>query len=190
MLVALLVLAASPAYAQLSNPGGGAAPDLSGYATVGQVQDASSAAASAQSLATSALTAIPPACVVAPTGDTLNGTVGNGTPCTPPVNNTRPTAVQAGNTTLAADCSFSISFARAFTSSVPFVYAAVVNASGGVMPCTVSSRSSTTAAGKCQGAQPTVLSLSLVTTGLTLLPFGTSCTAGTPVMFVGREPTQ
>lgn len=137
-----------------------------------------------------AKTDIPPVCATAPSGDTLNGTVGNAPACTPPANSTRPTAVQAGNTTLAANCSFSITFSRSFTSSSPFVYAAVVDSSGSQMPCKIQTRSATGATGICNAAQSTLLSLSIVTTGLSVLPFSATCTAGTAVMFVGREPTQ
>jgi len=134
--------------------------------------------------------AIPPVCSTAPAKDTLNGSVGTAAGCTPLSDNTRPTAVQAGNTTLLANCTFTITFSRAFTSAVPFVYAAVVDSSGNQMPCKIQTRSAQTETGVCAPAQSTALSLSIVTTGLTLTPFGTTCTAGTPVMFVGREPTQ
>ena len=190
-LFALLTFVASPALAQVSYPPGGAV-DTSNLATKADVQAAQTTANNA--VTTSALSAvqatIPPACATAPSGDTLNGSVGSGAACTPKQDSTRPTAVQAGNTTLLANCSFAITFARAFTSSTPFVYAAVVDTGSNQMPCKIQTRSSTGATGVCNGAQSTVLSLSIVTSGLTVLPFGTSCTAGTPVMFVGREPSQ
>lgn len=152
--------------------------------------DAQAKAKAASDAAAAAQAAIPPVCTTTPAGDTLNGTVGNSTACTPPANNTRPTAVQSGNTTLAADCTFSITFARSFTSSTPFIYAAVVDNTNTQMPCKIKTRSSSGGTGVCAQAQSTVLSLSIVTSGITLLPFGSTCTAGTPVMFVGREPTQ
>jgi len=155
-----------------------------------QAAAAQSAAQAAQAQASAAAAAIPPVCSMAPARDTLNGSVGAATACTPLSDNTRPTAVQAGNTTLAANCTFTITFARAFTSATPFVYAAVVDSSGNQMPCKIQSRSTQTETGVCAPANSTALNLSIVTTGLTLTPFGTTCTAGTPVMFVGREPTQ
>jgi hypothetical protein len=190
---ALLAFAlAAPAAAQIVsplNPGGAGGVDA---ATVdSKIAVATAPLATAAQLASKAdASAIPPVCSTPPSADTLNGTAGSGAQCTPRGDNTRPTAVQAGNTTLAADCTFTVTFARSFTSATPFVYAAVVDTAGNQMPCKTKTRSSAGFTGVCQGSQNTVLSLSIVTSGLTLLPFGTTCTAGTPVMFVGREPTQ
>ncbi|WP_311271074.1 hypothetical protein [Sphingobium sp. WCS2017Hpa-17] len=178
-LLFLTAIVASPAFGQVAYP----PADTSNLATKSEVQAASSAASAAQA-------AIPPACPVAPSGDTLNGTIGSGVNCTPKQDSTRPTSVQAGNTTLAANCTFSVSLARAFTSTSPFAYAAVVDTANNQMPCKIQTRSATAFTGICNAAQNTVLSLSVVTTGLTLLPFGTTCTAGTAVMWVAREPTQ
>lgn len=159
----ILALCASPAAAQIDNPG------------------MTSAAVQAM---------MPPVCSNIPPINTLTGAVGVGTPCTPPSDRTTILDVQTGNTTLAANCTFSISFARTFSSSLPFVYAAVVETGSNQMPCKIQTRSSTGATGICAQAQGTVLTLAIVTTGLTLLPFGTTCVAGTPVMFVGKEPSQ
>ena len=134
--------------------------------------------------------ALPPICAAVPPKDSLTGDIGIQPQCTPRVDRTAIVDVQTGNTTLAANCQFSFAFARAFTSSQPFVYAAVVDGTNAQMPCKIQSRSTTTVSGVCNAAQNTVLNLSIVTTGLTLLPFGTTCTAGTPVMVVGKEPTQ
>lgn len=133
---------------------------------------------------------LPPTCATVPPTDTLTGSVGASTPCTPRTDRTAILDVQAGDTLLAANCTFSMTFARAFSNATPFVYAAVVDSGGAQMPCKVQSRSSTVVSGICNGAQSTVLNLSIVTTGLTLLPFGTTCTAGTPVMVIGRNATQ
>lgn len=149
-------------------------------------------AATALQQASAAQAAVPPVCISVPTIDTLSGTVGTSTPCTPPANNTRPTSVQAANTTLNADCSWAVTFARAFTSSTPIIYASVVLPSGATqpVPCFATVRSSTTNSGKCFPGQTTLLNLSIVTSGLSLNAFGSICTAGTAVMVVGREPTQ
>lgn len=162
-------LLANPVLAQVAYP----PADVSGLATKAEVT-----------------AAVPPACPVAPSGDTLNGSIGTGVNCTPKQDSTRPTSVQAGNTTLLANCTFSVTLARAFTSSSPFAYAAVVDTANNQMPCKVQTRSATSFTGICNAAQNTVLSLSVVTTGVTVLPFGTTCTAGTPVMWVAREATQ
>jgi len=185
--IAIAALAATSAQAQTVT-GQNLDPVIA--ATKQQAAAAQSAAQAAQAQASAAAAAIPPVCSMAPARDTLNGSVGAATACTPLSDNTRPTAVQAGNTTLAANCTFTITFARAFTSATPFVYAAVVDSSGNQMPCKIQSRSTQTETGVCAPANSTALNLSIVTTGLTLTPFGTTCTAGTPVMFVGREPTQ
>lgn len=99
--------------------------------------------------------------------------------------------IQSANTTLATDCTWSVTFGQTFTSSSPIVHASVIVASPTQpIPCIVGTRSATGATGKCFPAQNTVLTLSIVTTGLTLAPFATTCTNGMPVMVVGREPTQ
>lgn len=142
--------------------------------------------------ATAALAAIPPVCTTAPASDTLSGTAGSATACTPHMDATRPTPVQAVNTTLNADCTWSVTFSRAFTSSAPVIHASVALPTGATqpVPCFPMARSATAASGKCFPGQTTLLSLSIVTTGLTLNAFGNTCTAGLPVMVVGREPTQ
>jgi hypothetical protein len=119
--------------------------------------------------------AIPPVCSTAPAKDTLNGSVGSAAPCTPAPDNTRPTAVQRANTSLAADCTWSVAFSRAFTSSTPIVHASIILAAATMpMPCIVLARSTTAANGKCFPAQTSLLNLSIITAGLTLAPFGTT----------------
>lgn len=170
ILLFLALLWAFPVQAQIS----GIQPDLSG------VNNAISAVQAN----------IPPVCSTVPAADTLLGTNGTASACTPKQDNTRPTAVQAGNTTLLADCTFSITFTRAFTSATPFVYAAVVDNTGTQMPCKIKTRSTTGATGVCNPAQSTALTTAIIALGLNVVPFATVCTAGTVVTFVGREPTQ
>lgn len=176
--LALLIVLSSPVAAQTV-----AGQDLTAI---------SQAAQNAQTQAAAALAAVPPVCSTAPASDSLNGTVGTSAACTPRLDATRPTPVQTVNTTLNADCTWSVTFARSFTSSVPIVHAGVALPSNATqpIPCFPMARSSTAASGKCFPGQTTVLSLSIVTTGLTLNAFGSSCTAGLPIMVVGREPTQ
>lgn len=128
----------------------------------------------------------------APSADTLSGSAGTSTHCLPHPDATRPTAVQAANTTLNADCTWSVTFSRAFSNTTPIIHAIPVLSAGATqpMPCFISSRSTTTQSGKCYPGKATLLNLSLITSGLTLSPFDTTCTAGTPLMIVGREATQ
>lgn len=169
--------------AQLVSPLTLPSVDTSALASKSEVQAAASAASAAQA-------AIPPVCSTIPPKDTLTGSIGSALACTPRSDRTALLDVQTGNTTLGADCSFSFTFARSFTSASPFVYAAVVNSSSTQMPCKIQARSATGASGTCAPAQTVALNLAAVTAGLNVAPFGTTCTAGTPVMFVGREPTQ
>lgn len=182
LVVAALVVTAAPASTQIVsplNPANGA-----------DVTAAANAAAAAQASANAAQASIPGVCTVPPANGTLTGAVGTATPCTSRPDGNAQTPVQGGNTTLAANCAWSITFARAFVSSVPLVWASVVDSTGAQMPCKVQTRSSTTATGVCAPAQSTVLNLSIVTSGLSLNPFSAICTAGIPVMVGGREPTQ
>jgi hypothetical protein len=171
---ALALLCASPIAAQVAYPP--TTVDTSNLATASDLA--------------AIIAAQPPVCSTATPKPAAAGTAGSGTACTPRVDRAAGVDVQANNTTLLANCSFTIAFPRSFVSAVPFVYAAVVDTGGAQMPCKIQSRSATGASGICNGAQSTVLSLSVVTSGLTVLPFGTTCTAGTAVMWVAREPTQ
>lgn len=172
--LAIALIVGTPAIAQLVNP---AVPiDTSAFATKDDI--------------TGVQSTIAPACATAPANGTLAGAVGTAPICTPHADANAQTPVQAGNTTLAANCTWSISFARSFVSSVPLVWASVIDSSGTQMPCKVQTRSSTAATGICAPAQATVLNLSIVTSGLSLSPFASTCTAGLAVMVGGREPTQ
>lgn len=175
------------ANAQTMGPG---LPDLSGLATTNALNTAVAPLATNSALTAMGAT-IPAACSTISPMDTLNGAVGSSTPCTPRSDNSRPTAVQAANAALDAACNWTVTFARSTVSSSPVVHANVVQASPTMpIPCIVSSRSATAAAGKCFPAQTTTLNLSIITAGLNLAPFGSTCTAGMPVMIVVRDPSQ
>lgn len=173
VVAALLLLVASSAGAQIVSPLNPPTIDTSALATKAEMQ-----------------AAIPSKCTSIPPKDTLTGSVGTGEACIPALDRTALLDVQSGNTTLAANCTFTITFARTFTSPVPFIYAAVVDASGNQMPCKMQTRTSGGGTGICSPSQSALLNLSAVTAGFTFNPFATTCTAGTAVMFVGREPTQ
>lgn len=191
----LALCCAAPAMGQgVVAPQAASAADVA--TALSAAQSAQTQAANAVATANGAQAAIPPACTTAPSADTLNGTVGSSPVCTPSATNTRPTAVQAGNVTggLLANCTFSVTFARSFISSVPFVYSAVVDTSANQMPCKAQTRSATGFTGICSPAQTSLLTINALTsaalTGINLSPFGSLCTAGTPVTWVAREPTQ
>lgn len=163
------------------------------FAVPAHAQDSTSSlnAPASPSDVTAAIVAATPSPCTTPAPDTLNGSAGAASTCMPRADAARPTPVQAANTTLAADCTWSVVFSRAFTTSSPIIHASVVLASPtSPVPCIVTSRSATTQAGKCFPGQTTSLNLSIVTAGLTLAPFGSTCVAGTAVMVVGREATQ
>jgi len=169
-------------------------------AAISAAQAAATAAANASAAASymtptgvsSAITAATPSPCSTPAADTLLGSAGSATPCMARPDSTRPTPVQTINTTLNADCTWSVTFSCAFSTSTPIVHANVQLAAGATqpIPCAVISRSTTTQSGKCFPGQATLLSLAIVTSGLSLNPFSATCTAGTPVMVAAREPTQ
>ncbi len=121
---------------------------------------------------------------------TLNGTVGTSNQYQP-IDAAPISQVQTANTTLGTDCTWSVTFQRAFLTSTPIVHANVQLSAGATqpVPCAVISRSTTTQSGKCFPGQTATLNLSIVTAGLTLSPFASTCTT-MPVMVVAREPTQ
>lgn len=147
-------------------------------------------AAYAQSMGMSSLLGPPTPYSGIPAGHSTNGTAGTANTYVP--SDAAPKLdIQSANTTLATDCTWSVTFGQTFTSSSPIVHASVIQASPTQpIPCIVGTRSSTAANGKCFPAQNTLLNLSIITAGLTLAPFASTCTNGTPVMVVGREPTQ
>lgn len=158
-----LLLASVPALA--AGPGA-SPPNLSAYATTAQ---------------------IPAPCAAIPTADTLLGSTGSAG-CYVPKDASRPTSVQAANVvTSASDGSWSVTWARPFTSSAPVVLPIPINAGSLPLVCNVISRSATAATGKCWQSTTTTLSGTLV--GLLVNPFG-SPAASAAVMIVGREPTQ
>ena len=97
--------------------------------------------------------------------------------------------VQSTNVTLGTDCTWTATFgAQPFTSASPVV--SVEPVSPNMIACQVTSRSTTTQSGKCFAAQTTLLSLSIVTTGLTVNPFQSTTCSAIPLMVIAREPTQ
>ena len=157
-LLGLVAFVSAPAIAQgvvVSGPSDVAAALAAAQSAQQQAAAANSTASAASTAANNALAAVPPICTSTPSKDTLNGSVGSASACTPLGDNTRPTAVQAGNTILAANCTFTISFARAFTSATPFVYAAVVDSSGNQMPCKIQTRTTQVETGVCAPANAT-----------------------------------
>lgn len=151
--------------------------DLSTYAKTTDVQ--------------AAITAATPAPCATPAADTLNGTAGVGLPCMSRPDATRPTAVQAGNVVTASDGTWAITFARPFSSALPYVHAEVVTP-GAALPydCNVTTRSATGATGKCfQSTTTTLPGTLLALSGLVVSPFSNT-TSGLSVMVIAREPTQ
>ncbi|MFF9549407.1 hypothetical protein [Methylobacterium fujisawaense] len=158
-----LLLASPPALA--AGPGA-SPPDLSAYATTAQ---------------------LPSPCMAVPTADTLMGSAGSAG-CYVPKDASRPTSVQAANViTSATDGTWSVTWARPFTSAAPVVLPIPVNTGTLPLVCNVTARSATGATGKCWQSTTTTLSGTLI--GLLVNPFG-SPAASAPVMIVGREPTQ
>lgn len=158
-------------------------------ATPTSVTSAVSAATSGlatSSALTSLAATVPVACTTTPMPDTLVGSVGTATPCSPRPDNTRPTVIQAKNTTTASDATWSVTFDTAFASTPIYADARVY---GSTTPyiCTVSSLSATAASGKCfQLVTTTLPTLATSLLGLVVSPFVTAG-SGLSVRVVARQ---
>lgn len=100
------------------------------------------------------------------------------------------TLVQATNVTTASDGTWAVTWKTPFNTSQPFVAAHYIGvATAQPVQCMLTSSTSTSASGKCYAGQSTLLSLSIVTTGITVLPFAVS-SGGIAVQVLGRDTTQ
>ncbi|UMY16660.1 hypothetical protein MMB17_18535 [Methylobacterium organophilum] len=148
-------------------------PDLSSYQT--------KADAAAQNSVIQSQ--VPSPCASVPTSDTLMGTVGSAN-CYVPRDASRPTVVQAGNVQTSVDGSWSVTWARPFSSSSPIVIALPVNGSTSPATCNVALRTASGASGRCW--QSSAVNLAAVNTIVTI--FATAPTIS--LMVIAREPTQ
>lgn len=144
-------------------------PDLSGYALQSQV---------------------PQPCPAIPLPDTLNGAVGAGSPCVHRTDTARPTVVQAAIVTTDTLGNWSVTWAKPFTSSTPYINPQAINVLGQQpYTCNVSASTTTTASGKCwQAVTMTLPSVATSLLGLVLNPSGAA--ASIQVRVAAREPTQ
>lgn len=102
--------------------------------------------------------------------------------------------VQKGNLVINSDCTWSITFAQPFISSSPVVIVKPIIPTGDNLPidCNASTPgvSNTAASGKCWRNQNTLLSLSIVTSGLNVIAAQNSVCPTYNAMWVAGEPTQ
>lgn len=155
-----------------------------------QAQTVTQPAATPAAMSAVAATIPQPAATI-PSGGVNGGT--SGSAATYPRSDAAPKiTVQGANTTVGTNCAWSVTFTQAFISSTPIVSAHPVMTAGAAQPmtCIVTSRSTTAQSGTCYQAQTTLLSLSIVTSGLTVLPFQASACTALPLMVIAREPTQ
>lgn len=133
---------------------------------------------------------IPQPTVIVPAQPLGTGSTGTAGFYTPPDASPR-LVFQGTNVVTDSSGNWTVSWATSYVSSSPLVLAkAVVSSTFNTITCEVSARSSSTASGWCRQATPTLLNLSIVTTGLTLNPFANLPATGTAVMVFSREPTQ
>lgn len=176
LLALALGLAGPAAIVWAAQPGFYAtAPDLGAYATKSSV-------AALQA-------AMPAPCPGTQLADTLNGTVGSGTPCTVRVDAARPTVVQAAIVTTDASGNWSVTWAKAFANATPYINPQAINTGTQPYICNVSSSTTTGATGRCwQTVTSTLPSLATSLLGLVINP--TSAAASIQVRVAAREPTQ
>lgn len=187
-LALMLAMVPVAAWAQIYAP-----PDMAVAVSAAQAaQTASQAYTDAQ------VAAATPGDCGTPSPDTLNGTAGAGSRCMTRPDASRPTAVQATNTTLNADCTWAATFSRAFLSATPIVHAEAVLPAGATQPvsCQPIVRSTTIQSGRCFQTQVAMLAavnvagISVAVGGQSVNSTAATCTAGLPIMVWGREPTQ
>lgn len=134
----------------------------------------------------SAITAATPDTCTIPQPDTLTGSAGIGPRCMPRVDATRPTVIQAKNTTTASDASWSVTFDAPFATTPIYADARVYGAAQPYL-CTVTSVSATAASGKCFQLVATTLPVTATALlGLVVSPFQ-SAAAGLSVRVVARQ---
>lgn len=102
-----------------------------------------------------------------------------------------PLLVQSTNVVTDGAGNWTVTWGTNFQSSTPFIAArAVVPTGNNPINCEVVSRTAGSVSGWCRQNTPTLLSLAIVTTGLTLNAFGAIPSTGTTVMVLGRDTTQ
>lgn len=134
-------------------------------------------------------TDLPQPCGTVPSPDTLNGTVGSGGCFTRPTD-TRPTVVQAATVTTNGSGVFTVTWAKTFATTNPFINAQPINPSGS-QPyiCNITSSTATAVTGQCwQTLTMTLPSIALSLLGLVLNPTGVA--ASISVRVAGRDLTQ
>lgn len=105
--------------------------------------------------------------------------------------NQPPILVQAANVVTDASGNWTVTWTSNFNSPTPFIAPLAVQPAGNnPINCATVSRTNNTATGWCRQSTPTLLTLAIVTTGLTLNPFQNIPSTGTTVMVVGRDTTQ
>lgn len=132
---------------------------------------------------------VPPACSQLFPVATPAGSVGSLSPCIPPSDATPITVVQKARVTTGSTGTWAITWATPFTSSTPVVNAIPINSGSEPVICNTTASTATAASGQCWTLTTTVLSLAIVTAGLTLNPSGNSA-AGITVQLIGGNPTQ
>jgi len=102
-----------------------------------------------------------------------------------------PVLIQAANVVTDASGNWRVDWANNFSSATPFVTArSVVPSGNNPVSCDVATRGNNFVTGWCRISQPTLLNLSIITTGLTLNPFPNAPATGTVVMVAARDTTQ
>lgn len=171
-LIAALLLA-GPAGAQVSYPTP-APVDMSGLATTSQLN-----AVDAK---------IPTPANTAPSSEALSATAGAMTARYALEDHVHPRITRAATTTTDASGNWSVTWSTALAAT-PVVLPIPVNAGSQPVICNVTTRTTTTAAGKCSTGQTTVLSLSIVTSGLTVNAFSNTA-SGVTIQVLAIPTTQ
>jgi hypothetical protein len=123
-----------------------------------------------------------------PATEAIGGAIGSEWDHYATANHQHPRITRAAIVTTDASGNWSVTWATALL-SVPAVITLPVNSGSQPVICNVLTRTTTSATGKCWNGQTTLLSLSIVTTGLTLNAF-TNPAAGTSIQVVALPLTQ
>lgn len=150
-----------------------------------RAQEVSTSGATQADIDAAVLAATPSDCA-APLPDTLTGSAGTASRCMPRADATRPTVIQAKDTTTATDATWAVTYDRALPAPPTYVDARIYGATTPYL-CTVQTLTATSASGKCYQLVATTLpTLTTSLLGLVVSPFQ-AAGAGLSVRVVIRQ---
>lgn len=127
---------------------------------------------------------------IIPSSEAIGGAIGSDVVMYATANHQHPRITRATTCTLDSNGACTITWASALSSAPTIAYAPINTTAVAPVVCNLTAVPTTTTVSlKCWTSQTTLLSLSIVTTGLTLNPFA-QAVAGTQIQIIALPPTQ